>query len=453
MAASAEPLPGGFRFRQLPVQGDAGLIATAINNQGQIVGYVRDAKGRRRGAIRQPEGSLAFIEIAGAVETLLTGINDFGQMTGIFVTEEGRPGGFRREPDGAIFRLGDTAGRVEAWGINHHGVVAGAVDLLGALFAPTTALEELFEAPYAGPPALRGIRTAATGINDAGLVAGIQAIGRLGGPEQNCFYRDEDFRYQMFPCGATTQAVRINNAGHLLAGAASGAAFLRDRAGNLTFVTHPEAERVEVLGLNDRDEIVGYYLDNQAARSFVGEPCQTEISATLREHGAAEESATLEVFAPSDCYWTAHVVTADAPVVIEGSRSGLAYLGKGTETIRYRVLANTQTSLERQALWSVAGKFFRVRQAGAPCAYRLEPQARAIGAAGGTILFAVRAPAACSWKAVSQQCWVRVEEGEGEGDGAVRLSVEANLDRALRRATVSVATERFTVDQAGAGSQ
>lgn len=60
MAASAEPLPGGFRFRPLPVQGDAGLIATAINNQGQIVGYVCDAK-RATPRRYPPAGRLAGV--------------------------------------------------------------------------------------------------------------------------------------------------------------------------------------------------------------------------------------------------------------------------------------------------------------------------------------------------------------------------------------------------------
>jgi hypothetical protein len=85
------------------------------------------------------------------------------------------------------------------------------------------------------------------------------------------------------------------------------------------------------------------------------------------------------------------------------------------------------------------------------CTYSITPASQGFGSVGGTGSVSITALSGCSWTAGSSQSFVNITSGSiGNGNGTVNYSVAANASSGARSATISIAGQVFTIQQAGA---
>ncbi|MBA2494337.1 MAG: Ig-like domain-containing protein [Acidobacteria bacterium] len=84
------------------------------------------------------------------------------------------------------------------------------------------------------------------------------------------------------------------------------------------------------------------------------------------------------------------------------------------------------------------------------CTYTLSPTSANISVSGGTGSVNITAPSGCSWTASANQTFVTITSGSsGSSNGTINYSVAANTGSA-RSATITIAGQIFTIQQAGA---
>ena len=177
---------------------------------------------------------------------------------------------------------------------------------------------------------------------------------------------------------------------------------------------------------------------NQAAATG----CAYSLNPTTHAAPAAGGTTSVAVSTGSGCSWT----TSGLPswiTLASGSGSG-----SGNGTVTLNVQANTGAA--RSAAVTIAGQSFTVNQAAATaCTYSLNPTTHAAPAAGGNTSVAVSTGAGCSWTTSGLPSWITLASGSGSGtgNGTVTLNVQANTG-AARNATVTIAGQSFTVNQA-----
>jgi hypothetical protein len=89
---------------------------------------------------------------------------------------------------------------------------------------------------------------------------------------------------------------------------------------------------------------------------------------------------------------------------------------------------------------------------GGTCTFSISPTSASFAAAGGTGSVTVTAGAGCAWTAVSNASFITITSGaSGSGNGTVNYSVAANTGSASRNGTMTIASQTFTVTQAGTG--
>ena len=92
------------------------------------------------------------------------------------------------------------------------------------------------------------------------------------------------------------------------------------------------------------------------------------------------------------------------------------------------------------------------------CSYSITPTASPATAAGGNVLVRVTTGPTCSWSYQGNEPWITVGPDAdntgttGKGNGSVIVGVAANGSGARRTGTATIASQTFTVDQAGAAS-
>ena len=83
------------------------------------------------------------------------------------------------------------------------------------------------------------------------------------------------------------------------------------------------------------------------------------------------------------------------------------------------------------------------------CSVSISPSSQSFDAAGGTGNVSVQASSGCSWSAGSSVSWISVVSGaSGTGNGTVVYQVQANNTGQARSASLSIAGETLTVNQA-----
>ena len=84
-----------------------------------------------------------------------------------------------------------------------------------------------------------------------------------------------------------------------------------------------------------------------------------------------------------------------------------------------------------------------------PCTYAATATGTTVPAAAGTGTVSVTAGTGCTWLATSSASFVTLSPSQGTASGSVQFSVAANTGTAQRTAVVVVATQSFTITQAG----
>lgn len=173
-------------------------------------------------------------------------------------------------------------------------------------------------------------------------------------------------------------------------------------------------------------------------------PCTFTVSPASVSSGADGGTATATVTTGSSCGWTS---VSNAPWITIASGAS----GNGNGTVTLQVAANP-TADARTGTVTIGGQTVTVQQAGRtlpPCTVEINPDDEGFGPEGGSGSFTVTAAADCSWTAVSDAPWLRVDSGQGTGNGAVTYTVERNDAIAGRSATIALGGRVFHLVQAG----
>ena len=174
-------------------------------------------------------------------------------------------------------------------------------------------------------------------------------------------------------------------------------------------------------------------------------PCTYSISPVSQSFGSNGGTGSVNVTSSSGCTWTA-VSNASWITILSGAS------GSGNGAVNYSVAANTGTTT-RSGTMTVASQTFTVTQAGQSCTYSISPASQSFGSSGGTGSVNVTSSAGCTWTAVSNASWITILSGaSGSGNGAVSYSVAAYSGTTSRSGTMTVASQTFTVTQAGSNA-
>jgi hypothetical protein len=168
--------------------------------------------------------------------------------------------------------------------------------------------------------------------------------------------------------------------------------------------------------------------------------CTYSITPTFQTHSPNGENGFVTVKASPGCTWTAQSNT-DWVNITSGS------IGKSNGTVNYLVTTNS-TLQNRRGTLTIAGQFFTINQSPGECTYSITPTNNSHSAnaeTGGR--FSLKTLLGCSWTAHSNQPWVTVTAGQGQSDGTVTYSIDANTSTQNRQATITVAGQPFTINQ------
>ncbi len=269
--------------------------ATAINNQGQIVGcYTLALGGASHGFLRQPDGYYSFYDAPGSVMTCALGINDAGIIVG-----EWSPGlsaahsnGFIRSADGA-FTTADPFGSTSATITSISG--AGDMVLNASIQFPfnATLLETANLTTYQAITVPTAIEAFVFGINNEREIVGGVYTPNTGSPS---FLVEQAFRLS-FDTGAAvifsvpgsssaTVADAVNNRGDIVGYYGTGVdgeqrthGLLVDRRGGFVAIDGLGNNGTVLTGINDAGQIVG----RAAAHAFLADPIGRITPGPIRE--------------------------------------------------------------------------------------------------------------------------------------------------------------------------
>jgi hypothetical protein len=165
--------------------------------------------------------------------------------------------------------------------------------------------------------------------------------------------------------------------------------------------------------------------------------CTFTVTPEVVPIAAAGGPARIDVATSPGCLWTVGptdpwITVATAP-------------GNGPGFVDLTIAGNAGPP--RTATVTIAGRPVTVNQ-DSGCTFTIDPTSAIAAGTGGGGSVTVRAAPGCRWTAVSQAPWIVVPPpGQGEGDGAVAYTVEANTSGAPRTGTIVIGGVTFTVNQ------
>ncbi len=170
--------------------------------------------------------------------------------------------------------------------------------------------------------------------------------------------------------------------------------------------------------------------------------CIFAIAPSSQSFGFEGGSDTVNVTAPSGCFW-------DAQSNVEWLTIDSGDTGSGDGLVSYTVAVNS-SGTSRSGTLTIAGHTFSVTQGGMSCSFAIDPASATFPTAGGTGPVAVTSPEGCPWTATSSVAWVSVDSGSsGSGSGTVSYTVLPNSSSGSRTGTLTIAGHTFSVTQGG----
>lgn len=255
------------RFTQIDVPGAGSTFAARINARGQIVGgYSRQrlvpALELTHGFLYE-DGRFTRIDVPGAVRTQAFGINNAGQIVGEYVDTEGKTHGFLSNGDD--FTTVDVPGSTAtfAYDIDDDGRIVGFSFDGAAFHGFLRDAQGAFTTIDMPGAEQRG--TLSFGFNNRGQVVGLalvlegdQLVTRSFVLENGTFTPIDAPDAQL-----ATVVFDVSDQGQF-AGAydPAGHGYVRERDDAFTVVDPPDGNVNEVVGINDRNQIVGRYVDS-----------------------------------------------------------------------------------------------------------------------------------------------------------------------------------------------
>jgi len=254
------------------------VTATGINDSGDVCGFFTSTSNSATASFVDSGGTYTIFEGPGSANTTALGINNADIMVGSYTDASNVTQGFVYQ-DGYIQTVNDpdaATGSTVVNGINNH------LQLVG-FYMDAAGNTHGFEA---NPERLHTCQTLddskdptfnqLLGINDNNVIAGYFGSGMPGHPNKGYVlsppYGQSNYTDENYPGSAQTQVTGINNAGATVG-------FYVDNAGNnfgftdimghFTKVVDPKTPTAtsrlaaidQLLGINNHDIAVGFYLD------------------------------------------------------------------------------------------------------------------------------------------------------------------------------------------------
>jgi uncharacterized membrane protein len=283
-AVGAEASPAlESTFTPIEAPGAIFTEALGINNRDQIVGMEVDAGNIRHGFLLE-HGVFTRIDVPGASGTSANGINDLGQIVGWYVVGLHAHGFIW---DQGVFSFFDPPDASDTFltDINNHGQIVG-------WYIPPTGpvrgilLEDGVFMPFGVPNAccILPDTSSSLGINDNGQIAGSyydRGLGIHGFLLQHGLFASIDFSG-----AAATTASGINNLRQIVGryndapGVAIGGYILAPDGSFTTIETIP-------IGINDRGDVVGWYVSGDRTHGFLMTPSHISIPTFAGAPGTA----------------------------------------------------------------------------------------------------------------------------------------------------------------------
>jgi hypothetical protein len=165
--------------------------------------------------------------------------------------------------------------------------------------------------------------------------------------------------------------------------------------------------------------------------------CQFSLNPSSGTIAATGGTMDVQVYAASNCDWTASTTTPWIAVV--GGASGL---GNGTVTLN---IAPTNGPA-RSGNVTIAGIDFVVQQSSG-CQYGYDPNGGSIGASGGSLMVTITTSATCPWTFTTPENWITfTSPTTGSGSGSVSYTVAPNSG-ASRDGAIFINGARYNVHQ------
>ena len=228
----------------------------------------------------------------GSAQTQVTGLNDFPNTVGFWANAKGANFGFYTSTNGKFHQVDfpkatNASPQVDQLlGINDHGIAVGfytnsAGNNRGYMYNIHTNKYNRVLKPGA-PQGLSGISLTATGINNFGTISGFYVIGSGKRAKTVSFIKSGKHFLTFSRKGAVmTQAFGINDSNVVVGAYTTGTGanaksygFTWTKAHGFTTVNDPHGIGTTLInGLNDRGELVGFYVDGAGnTDGFIARP-------------------------------------------------------------------------------------------------------------------------------------------------------------------------------------
>jgi probable HAF family extracellular repeat protein len=244
------------------------ITANGINDHGQVVGQFVDQNGGAHGFVWEAD-SFSLVDYPGMSAVNLYKINNLGQFVGSANDPNGTVHGFFFDRGTLSARLTyPGAGATYAFGINDRG------EIVGTFYEAAGSRGFAYKAGRFRAPNLPSAQqTSFQAINNSGQVAGVAVDPK--GTHGIVYLENPGLFTSVFDfTGATVTYPQAVNGGGQLGGQytnpnGSGRAFI-SLDGSLLTVTIPGAISASILGINDRGQACGNFIDaNQIHHGYV----------------------------------------------------------------------------------------------------------------------------------------------------------------------------------------
>jgi hypothetical protein len=255
--------PGDPAFTQL----------LGINNSQTIAGYFGDGTiVPNNGFTLVLPNSFTPENFPGGVQTQVVGINGPGETVGFYIDSAGVQHGFT--DIGGTFKSvsnPQTTTVTQLLGVNDAGRAAGYWSDAAGNFHPFTWVPGAFT-----PISFTGLVSAqATDINNAGWVTGFNMTSAT--TSEGFLDKGGAFTFLQFPGSVFTQALGLNNTGQVVGTFTDAAGNVHGFLYNILTGTYTELDNpfglnsTVINGVNDNDQIVGFYTTGGNTEGFVGQ--------------------------------------------------------------------------------------------------------------------------------------------------------------------------------------
>ncbi|MBI4905997.1 MAG: hypothetical protein HY820_20355 [Acidobacteria bacterium] len=456
-----------------------GVIPSAINSAGKVVGYYFDKTGPsivQRGFIRDTDGAFTSFGVPGATSTTLGAITDGGLITG---TADGTSFQLTNPPS---FVLVDPAGSgLRTVAVTNAGTVVqtgsrsfGGVGVLknGTDTAGFTSCEWSFRGGAINVAVNDSLDyVASCSANSGGFISTSLAAGSAG--TRRLLFPTADFGssvsiaangqfglmsnsipYLLTPCSITPAVTAINApaAGGSVSVAMNGPT---DCAANVS----SDLQWIRGSNTGTTGPLTLTFDSNQTGSARTGSvwvagvllqvtqpaaPCQVSLFSATTTFPSTGGSATLNVNSSfTACPWTA---SSNVSWINFTGTTGAT----GSASIPFTVAPNNGTTA-RTGVITVGDSQITITQSGAPaCTYGITPSALQVPASANTQIFNITTGAGCTWSATSPVAWITASGATaGTGGGTVTFQVGANTSADPRAATLTIAGINIAVVQFG----